>query len=281
MKRVLTLDKSNRESLLSEIIAGQRSFAISYSLVDLSNNPYDIVVSPNKIPLAKFLNKRLKQWSSDESYPHTANPKSILSQKTKIGNHLVMIIKEEELMGKNIKFSCGEYIYDSDKKNHQDLVVSEVNPFIVLYSFEKEKLIDLVDTDFDTIKLSVNADLTLETKKKLLAEETVYKYGFTVPINKIKEGIHFDIETGVVLLKGKKLGILKANTRPYKFFHFLYTNQGKYKTFKEICDGIDSGQREIEKVVSDIKREIPKEITDLIHTGKGSYKLIGDKEISP
>jgi hypothetical protein len=106
MKRVLTLDKSNRELLLDEIITGQKNFAISYSLIDLSNNPYEIVVSPNKSPLAKFLNKRLKQWSSEEAYPHTTNPKSILSQKSKIGNHLVKIIKEEELMGKNIKFSC-------------------------------------------------------------------------------------------------------------------------------------------------------------------------------
>jgi hypothetical protein len=187
MKRVLTLDDNGREILQNEIESGQKNFAIFYGLLDMSTHTYDICIYTRKAPLAKFLNKRLKQWVSEKSYPNTVIPKSIENQKKYIGNELVKIIKEKELIGKNIKFSCGEFIHDSDKQFKEDLIVSEINPFLVLYSFEKEKLIELLDTDFDTIKLSVKADLILETKKKLISEETIYKYGLVVPINKRKE----------------------------------------------------------------------------------------------
>ena len=79
-------------------------------------------------------------------------------------------------MGKNLKVPCIQFINDPDRKTNQDLIVSDTNPFLTLYSFEKEKLIHINSDDLLAIKISLDADINIDDSKNLYLDEVIYKY---------------------------------------------------------------------------------------------------------
>lgn len=281
LKRIYTFADEQRNNIQEDIVKSKRNFSDWYWLnIDLSSQ-YDITIVPDKWLLSRFLNKRLKKWEEEKSYENTSNPKSVLKQKEDVWNYIIKMIRWDGLMGKNMKVPCLGFLHDTDMWENQNLLVSDLNPFLVLYSFEKEKLVDISWGDFNIIRVSLNADICINDKKKLYDEEVMYKYGFTIPINKKKAGIFFDTESWNVFVKGKNYWRIKFGTRQFSLFEFLYKNQWKVESNSKIVEILWWKYSEKDKAVNDIKRDLPEKIKLLIKSSKGGYRLIDDIELNP
>lgn len=238
----------------------------------------EIDITISKAQLQKFIKSRLNNWELGLEQDNSCDIKNIKTQKMIVGNKILQKIRLENLSRKNLVISCSEFL---EQINEWDNVfVSWVNPFLVLYSFELDWLIQIVWNDnLNQLMVSITADIIIDSSDKILTSEVITKYGFTLPKNKETEWIYFNEKTWAVYKSSVYLWELKHNWKLYLFFKYLYENQEEYKSFKDIGEKIWSIQEDIERWIPDLKSQLPLEIKKLIESGNGSYRLMSDDSI--
>lgn len=232
-----------------------------------------ITIKVSSLKLRNELEDRLWKWENSENMESSSDTKNINTQKIIVGNKILQKIRLENLNKRNLIVPCWELL---EKNNEWEvLFTSSVNPFLVLYSFEKEWLVDVLASDNTQLKVWVNSRIIVETKDELLSQETIIKYWFTLPRNKETEWIYFNEKTWSVYNDSILLWNLTFDSKPYRFFRYLYNNQGVYKGFEDIGKAIDIVIKDVYRL-SDIKSELPTDIKNLIQSWKKSYRLIPD-----
>jgi len=80
-----------------------------------------------------------------------------------------------------------------------------------------------------------------------------------------------------VLLDWELIGYVNLQTQPWKFFSYLYSNKGIYKTHREIVEWVywwvQSSSKTFQSKTSDWKRKLNKDIWHLITTQTWGYLI--------
>lgn len=136
-----------------------------------------------------------------------------------------------------------------------------------------------IDTEamLDILNIETNISSLITTYK----EEIKIIQGEVFPST--NAWLFFDPASWEVAIDGKVIWMLQNNTHPYYFFQILYERINKNVSYQEIIDqipSIDEKRKSIgEKAgfCSNIKRQLPETVKELILSSKGHYKLSGEK----
>ena len=96
-----------------------------------------------------------------------------------------------------------------------------------------------------------------------------------ITLNYSHKGILLNTKNWNVTLDWSIVWNLTLGNLPYKFFKYLLDNKWESKSHKDIIDNINPGRKEktASSIASDIKRELPKQIKDLIVTTRWYYMI--------
>jgi len=176
-----------------------------------------------------------------------------------------------------IKKVCDKFVRSiSDSNYTYDKIEYIVKDFLEKIYIEKWKVKVGLESikEIGISKYFIEEIMIVLLIKWIITFDTLYGL-VDIKLNYSTKGIFLNTNNWDVTMDWNIIWNLTLGNLPYKFFKYLFDNKTDRKSHKNIIENINPGKKEktASSIASDIKRELPKEIKDIIVTTKWYYMI--------